>query len=96
MLEARGGTPWVWLLAGAAIVTFVFWALWSRQSAWVARIVWGLGLFRLPSLIGGAFFPVEGTRTPTDFSCRAGHHDRKSLAAGAGGLGSLTGSRPDC
>ena len=67
MLEARGGTPWVWLLAGAAIVTLVFWALWSRQSAWVARIVWGLGLFRLPSLIEGAFFPVESTRTPTDF-----------------------------
>ena len=67
LLEGRGGTPWIWLLAGAAIVALVFWALWSRQSTWVARIIWGLGLFRLPALIGGAFFPDPETRIPTDF-----------------------------
>ena len=67
MLEARGGTPWIWLLAGAGIVAFVFWMLWSRQSIWTARIIWGLGLFRLPALVGGAFFPDPATRIPTDF-----------------------------
>ena len=67
LLDARGGTPWVWLLAGAAIVALVFWLLWSRQSVWTARIIWGLGLFRLPALVGGAFFPEEGTRLPPNF-----------------------------
>ena len=67
MLEARGGTPWVWLLAGAASVGVVFWALWSRQSVWTARIVWGLGLFRLPALIRGAFFPAPDGPIPGSF-----------------------------
>ena len=67
ILDARGGTPWVWLFAGAAIVAFVFWALWSRQSVWVARIIWGLGLLRLPALIEGAFFPSEGSGIPGSF-----------------------------
>lgn len=67
LLESRGGIPWLWLLAGAAIVAVVFWALWSRQSVWVARVIWGLGLFRLPALIEGAFFPTEASRLPTSF-----------------------------
>ena len=67
LLEARGGTPWVWLLAGAGIVAFVFWMLWARQSVWTARIIWALGLFRLPALVGGAFFPEEATRIPPHF-----------------------------
>jgi hypothetical protein len=67
LLEARGGTPWVWLLAGAAIVALVFWGLWARQNVWLARIIWGLGLFRLPALVGGAFFPQDATRIPASF-----------------------------
>jgi hypothetical protein len=68
LLEARGAaSPWGWLLVGAIIVAFVFWMLWSRQSVWTARIIWGLGLFRLPALVGGAFFPEEATRLPPHF-----------------------------
>jgi hypothetical protein len=67
LLDARGGTPWIWLLAGAGVVAFVFWALYHRQSVWVARIIWGLGLFRLPALVGGAFFPDPASRLPADF-----------------------------
>jgi hypothetical protein len=67
MLDARGGTPWIWLLAGAAIVAAVFWGLWKKQNIWVARIIWGLGLLRLPSLVGGAFFPAPETRIPPGF-----------------------------
>jgi hypothetical protein len=67
MLDGRGGTPWIWLFAGAAIVAVVFWGLWVKQNVWVARIIWGLGLFRLPALVGGAFFPASETRIPTGF-----------------------------
>ena len=68
MLEGRSGTPfWVWLIVGAAIVGLVFWGLWTKQSVWVARVIWGLGLFRLPALVGGAFFPEAATRIPPSF-----------------------------
>ncbi len=52
--EARGPV-WLWLLLGALIVAFVFWGLWAKESAWLARVIWALGLFRLPALIEGAF-----------------------------------------
>lgn len=52
--EARGPV-WLWLLLGALIVAFVFWGLWAKESAWLARVIWALGVFRLPALIGGAF-----------------------------------------
>jgi hypothetical protein len=45
----------------------VFWALWTRQSVWTARVIWALGLFRLPALIEGAFFPTEPSRIPGSF-----------------------------
>ena len=45
----------VWLVLGALVAAAVFWALWFRHSAWVARIVMVLGAFRLPALIRGAF-----------------------------------------
>jgi hypothetical protein len=68
MLDARAGAPyWVWLLAGAGIVALVFWLLWSRRSVWTARVIWGLGLFRLPALIEGSFFPTEGSAIPGSF-----------------------------
>lgn len=57
----------VWLLAGAAIAAFVFWGLWSWQSAWFARIVWALGALRLPTLIEGAFVPDPDPALPPAF-----------------------------
>lgn len=61
------GPVWAWLLAGAAVVAVIFWALWSLQNAWVARAVWALNVFRLPALVGGAFFPDPDAGIPPSF-----------------------------
>jgi hypothetical protein len=49
------GNPLVWFVAGAMIVAVVFWALWSWQNPWFARLVWAVHGLRLPTLIDGAF-----------------------------------------
>ena len=67
LLAQRLGPAWIWLVLGATIVAVVFWALWSRQSVWVARVIWALHAFRLPALIGGAFFPPETARLDPSF-----------------------------
>ena len=64
LLPEGRGPVWVWLLAGAVIVALVFWGLWVKESAWLARIIWALGLFRLPALIAGAF--ASGTVSDID------------------------------
>jgi len=64
LLPEGRGPVWVWLLAGAVIVTLVFWGLWVKESAWLARIIWALGLLRLPALIEGAF--ASGTGSAID------------------------------
>lgn len=51
------GPVWVWLIFGAVIALVVFWALWSLRNEWVARAVWALNAFRLPSILAGAFVP---------------------------------------
>ena len=61
--ESRGSV-WLWLCLGALVVALVFWGLWSRQNAWVARIIWVVGVHRLPPLIGGAFLPLADARLP--------------------------------
>lgn len=67
LLPADRGPVVMWLAAGAAIIAFIFWALWWWQNVWVARIVWVLGVLRLPALIEQSFFPAEGTRLPGSF-----------------------------
>jgi hypothetical protein len=67
LLGDRLGTPLLWLFAGSVIVAGVFWALWSRQSVWVARGIWLLGLFRIPTLIASAFFPLATARVSPGF-----------------------------
>ncbi len=64
LLADRSGPAWAWLLAGGAIVAVVFWALWKKESVWTARAIWAIGLFRLPALVGGAFFPMPDARVP--------------------------------
>lgn len=54
------GHPLVWLGLGAAVIAFVFWGLWFRQSTWFARVVWVIHGLRLPALIEGAFLRVPG------------------------------------
>ena len=63
----RLAPAWLWLATGAAIVALVFWLLWSRESVWTARVIWFLGLFRIPALIEGAFFPGPGAMVPPGF-----------------------------
>ena len=67
LLGERLGPTWIWLGLGILIVALVFWGLWSRQNAWLARVIWALGVFRLPPLIGGAFFPIADSRLPPSF-----------------------------
>jgi hypothetical protein len=67
LLGDRLGTPIVWLVAGALIMGGVFWALWSRESVWVARGIWLLGLLRIPTLIASAFFPLSTARVAPGF-----------------------------
>jgi hypothetical protein len=67
LLGDRIGAPTMWLVAGAAIMGAVFWALWSRESVWVARGIWLLGLLRIPTLIGSAFFPLAGPHIAPGF-----------------------------
>ena len=61
--ESRGAVA-LWLCLGALIVALVFWGLWSRQNAWVARIIWALGVHRLPPLIEGAFLSSADALLP--------------------------------
>jgi hypothetical protein len=63
----RVGPVWIWLVFGAAIVGAVFWGLFRKESVWTARIIWALGLFRLPALLEGAFFPLPTEHIPPSF-----------------------------
>lgn len=57
----------LWLLLGAAIVALVFWGLWFRRSAWLAKGVWALHALRLPSMIEGAFLSGADAALPPGF-----------------------------
>ncbi len=60
ILPERMGPGWVWLLVGPVVVGVVFWGLWKWHNAWVARVVWLIAALRVPTLIGGTFFPDSG------------------------------------
>lgn len=59
-IGAVPGHPLLWLAAGAALVAAVFWGLWSRRSAWLARAIWAVHGLRIPALIEGAFLRRAG------------------------------------
>lgn len=61
LLPTHFGPPTVWMLAGAAVGLAIFYGLLRWQNAWLARIVWLVHGFRLPPLIGSAFFAPAGT-----------------------------------
>lgn len=64
-LPSSRGPVAVWLVAGAVLAALVFWGLYRWQNPWVARVVWFLGVFRLPALIRGAFVsPEAASLTP--------------------------------
>lgn len=64
LLPEGRGPVWLYLVLGAGIVAFVFWALWSWRNVWFARIVWALHSLRLPAVIEGAFFPRPDASVP--------------------------------
>ena len=60
------GPAWLWLVLGAVVAGVVFYALYFRQSVWVARVVWALHGLRLPTLVRGAFFAeASAVMTPS-------------------------------
>jgi len=67
LLPPERGPVAVWLALGALIVAAVFWGLWWKRSVWLARVLWAAQAFRLPALVGGAFFPEVGARIPSGF-----------------------------
>lgn len=64
-LPGTRGPVWLFLLLGAGILAFVVWGLWSWQSPWLARIVWGLHALRIPALLEGAFLPRPDASLPS-------------------------------
>jgi hypothetical protein len=67
ILPAERGPVQLWIVFGVVIVAFVFWALWSWQNAWVARIVFVLHAFRVPPLIENGYFPDPDAAIPPSF-----------------------------
>lgn len=61
------GPAWLWLVLGAVVAGVVFYALYFRQSVWVARAVWALHGLRLPALVRGAFFAEASPVIPPSF-----------------------------
>lgn len=58
------GPVWLWLLAGAAIVGLVFWALYGLQKRWVARLIFVLHALRVPTMLKGAFLATADAQLP--------------------------------
>ena len=67
MVSPERGPLWLWFLTGVLIVALVFWALWFRESVWTARIIWAVHSLRVPTLLGGAFFPDAAQSLPSAF-----------------------------
>ena len=65
MVSPERGPLWLWMAIGVLIVAIVFWALWSKESIWVARIVWAVHALRVPTLLGGAFLPDAAQQLPS-------------------------------
>lgn len=59
-LPETRGPMWVWLVAGALILSLVFWGLWSWQNVWFARAIWALHSLRLPPIMNAAFITEPG------------------------------------
>jgi len=68
LLPKRFGPPGLYLVLGAVITLLVFAGLYWAQNEWVARIVWGIQAFRLPSLVSrGFFYTLAIMRLPPAF-----------------------------
>jgi hypothetical protein len=67
LLPSRLGAPWIWLVGGAAVAALIFVGLYRWRNVWFARTIWGVHGLRLPTLIGGAFFPAQDVITPPAF-----------------------------
>lgn len=62
---------WAWLVVGGAVMALIVWGLWTWHNVWFARAVWLLNVLRVPSLIGGAFFPLSANVAPQAFYATA-------------------------
>ncbi|MGH8436217.1 MAG: hypothetical protein ACRERX_17445 [Pseudomonas sp.] len=67
LLPGTRGPVFLWLLLGAGIVALVVRLLWQKRNPWIPRVIFGLHSLRLPTLIGGAFFPAGDARIPPAF-----------------------------
>ena len=67
LVSPARGPVMLWLILGALIVAVVFWGLWFKRSVWLARLLWALGALRIPTLLGGSFFPAPDARISSAF-----------------------------
>jgi protein-S-isoprenylcysteine O-methyltransferase Ste14 len=56
LLPERFGPPALYLALGVVITALVFAGLYWAQNEWVARVVWAIQAFRIPSLVSRGFF----------------------------------------
>jgi ABC-type thiamin/hydroxymethylpyrimidine transport system permease subunit len=64
IIPSRFGPPVAWLLVGGAVGAGIFYALLRWQNPWLARILWGVNVLRLPAMIRNAFFADETAAAP--------------------------------
>jgi hypothetical protein len=61
-LTDRFGPPEMYLVFGGSLAALIVWSLYVLQNVWIARLVWVVHSFRLPSLITGAFLAGDAAR----------------------------------
>ena len=66
IIPSRFGPPVVWLVIGALVGLGIFLALLRWHNPWLARVLWGFNVLRLPAMIRNAFF-AETTAAASGF-----------------------------
>jgi hypothetical protein len=64
LLPSRFGPPAMWLVIGGAVGLGIFAALLRWQNPWLARVLWGMNVLRLPAMIDNAFFDAQAAAPP--------------------------------
>ena len=64
MIPARFGPPVAWLVIGGLVGVVIFVALLRWHNPWLARVLWGLNVLRLPAMIRNAFFAETAAAVP--------------------------------
>lgn len=64
LIPSRFGPPAAWLLIGGLVGLAIFVALLRWHNPWLARVLWGFNVLRLPAMIRSAFFAETAAAPP--------------------------------